>query len=111
MTLGLPQWSFVAYRGVGTGHYVDQDQSVVTIGPYALVRHPMYCAAIFIWLGLALTQLDWALLCLTHAYVIPAYFFYARDEEVMMAIEFGDAYTRYSKRVPMLFPGALTIWE
>ena len=104
-------WSFVAYRGVGTGHYVDDDQCVVETGPYALMRHPMYCAAIYIWLGLALTHLDWTILTLTFAYVIPAYYFYARDEESMMVSAFRKSYSDYAQRVPMLFPKLLSIWE
>ena len=35
-------------RGVGTGHYVDEDQVIVDAGPYAIMRHPLYAAAIFI---------------------------------------------------------------
>ena len=55
--------------------------------------------------------MDWALLTLVFAYVVPAYFFYARDEEQMMASEFGRAYTDYAGRVLMLFPRPLSIWE
>lgn len=104
-------WSFVAYRTVGTGHYVDEDHQVVQTGPYALVRHPMYCAAVFVWLGLALAVRDWALLTLTFAYVIPAYYFYAKEEEAMMVEELGSRYAEYATRVPMLFPRPLNIWE
>ena len=104
-------WSFVAYRNVGTGHYVDDDHEVVATGPYALIRHPMYCAAIFIWLGLALAYADWALLNLTFAYVIPTYYFYAREEETMMGDALGARYTDYAARTPMLFPKPLAIWE
>ena len=109
--LVLFAWSFVAYRHVGTGHYVDKDHEVVQWGPYSLVRHPMYCAAIFIWLGLALANADWAVLTVTFAYVVPAYYFYARDEERMMARALGPAYSDYAARVPMLFPRPLNIWE
>jgi len=104
-------WSFVAYQSVGTGHYIDDDHTVIETGPYALMRHPMYCAAIFIWLGLALAHLDWAILTLTYAYVIPAYYFYARDEEAMMVSAFKESYSDYAQRVPMLFPKPLSIWE
>lgn len=104
-------WSFVSYRTVGTGHYVDEDQEVVKTGAYGLVRHPMYCAATFIWLGLALANCDWAILTICFAYVIPTYYFYAREEEAMMTEAFGRAYSEYATRVPMLFPRPLTIWE
>lgn len=109
--LGLFGWSFVAYRTVGTGHYIDEDHQVVQSGPYSLVRHPMYCAAAFIWLGLALAASDWALLTLTFAYVIPTYYFYAKEEEAMMVEGLGSAYAEYVSKVPMLFPRPLNIWE
>jgi protein-S-isoprenylcysteine O-methyltransferase Ste14 len=104
-------WALIANRGVGTGHYTEEDQILVTTGPYALVRHPLYCAAVFVWLGLALTQLDWALLTFSFAYVVPAHFFYARDEEEMMVREFGASYSDYRERVHMLFPGPFAVWE
>jgi protein-S-isoprenylcysteine O-methyltransferase Ste14 len=109
--LGLFGWSFVAYRTVGTGHYIDEDHQVVQSGPHALVRHPMYCAAAFIWLGLALAISDWALLTLTFAYVIPTYYFYAKEEEAMMVEGVGSKYAEYARKVPMLFPRPLNIWE
>lgn len=109
--LTLFAWSFFAYPKVGTGHYLDEDHELVRSGPYALVRHPMYCAAVFIWLGLALATADWALLTLTFFYVIPAYYFYALEEERMMSREPGLSYARYASSVPMLFPRPLNIWE
>lgn len=107
----LFSWSLLANRGVGTGHYVEEGQVVVAHGPYAIVRHPLYSAAIFVWFGLALSYQDWAVLVTVFAYIIPAYYFYARDEEAMMARAFGNSYTDYSRRVPMLFPKPLAIWE
>lgn len=109
--LGLFAWSFLAYGNVGTGHYVDDDHQVIQSGPYALVRHPMYCGAVFVWLGLALAVGDWASLTLTFAYVVPAYYFYAKEEEAMMVRELGSKYVDYAARVPMLFPRPLNIWE
>jgi protein-S-isoprenylcysteine O-methyltransferase Ste14 len=104
-------WAFVAYRRVGTGHYVDDDHQIIQSGPYALVRHPMYCAAVFVWLGLANSVGDWALLTLTFAYVIPTYYFYAKEEEDMMVEALGRQYVDYAARVPMLFPRPLNVWE
>jgi len=108
-------WLFVSSlwinRGVGTGHYVEDNQVIVDTGPYGIMRHPLYGAAIFIWLGMSLAHFDWALLTFVYAYVLPAYYFYAKDEEVMMVRSFGDRYAKYARTVPMLFPRSLAIWE
>ncbi len=45
------------------------------------------------------------------AYVIPAYFFNAREEEEMMIGKFGESYPEYRDRVQLLFQGPLAVWR
>jgi len=71
----------------------------------------MYCGAVFVWLGLSLATADWALLTFTFAYVVPAYYFYAKEEEEMMSREIRSSYGNYIAKVPMLFPRPLNIWD
>jgi protein-S-isoprenylcysteine O-methyltransferase Ste14 len=75
---------------------------LVTDGLYRYVRHPLYTAGlVFIWL---LPILTWNLLALNlglTAYIfIGAYF-----EERKLLLEFGESYTEYRNRTPMLIPG------
>ncbi len=76
---------------------------LVTRGPYALVRHPMYAAALAIALGLALALQSLLCLAVFAAYVallarlIPL-------EEAGLRAAYGEAYETYARDVPRLLP-------
>ena len=52
--LGLVVWTFRVNSFAATVVKIQREQRVIDTGPYALVRHPMYLAAIFWLAGLAL---------------------------------------------------------
>ena len=79
-------------------------QRVVSGGPYAVVRHPLYVAAFLIWLALALAFASPVALAFTVLYVIPGYVIYIRSEEEMLVAHLGDAYGRYQRDVGRLCP-------
>jgi len=90
------QWSIRAR--VLTGH------TLITGGPYARVRHPIYASlgAMLIATGLAITQ--WfALLGGLLAYGIGTAI-RIRSEEALLRETFGEAYVEYASRVPAVFP-------
>lgn len=92
--LGLEQW-FSPQRAA-------QPHSMTTGGLYAYVRHPIYtCALIVLWLTPILTVnlLAFNLGATLYMTLGAAWF-----EEKKLAAEFGEAYTAYQKRVPMLIP-------
>jgi len=101
---GLLVWSFLSWRGLFAGHGVLADHKLVTGGAYGCVRHPVYLAALLVWLGLAVGYLSGTALAVTALYVIPIYLLYIRSEEDMMLETFGDAYREYRHVVPMLVP-------
>jgi protein-S-isoprenylcysteine O-methyltransferase Ste14 len=80
------------------------DHRLVTNGAYGVVRHPVYLAALLIWLGLGVAFASPFALGVAILYVLPAYLLYIRDEEAMMVDAFGDAYRSYRAAVPMLIP-------
>ena len=77
--------------------------ALVTGGPYALVRHPMYLAAVAMALGLALALQSWGCLAVFGAYVallgglLPL-------EEAALASAYGEPYRTYARAVPRLIP-------
>jgi protein-S-isoprenylcysteine O-methyltransferase Ste14 len=79
------------------------EHHLVTKGPYARVRHPLY-TAMFGWgVGVALVTANWVFVIL--AVVISAGLV-ARvpREEQMMIEEFGEEYEAYMKRTGRFFP-------
>ncbi len=79
-----------------TGH------RLVTSGPYALVRHPMYLGILLTGLGGILLYRTWALafIMLTGIGLVLR----ARREEQVLAAEFGQAWQDYCQRTPGFFP-------
>jgi protein-S-isoprenylcysteine O-methyltransferase Ste14 len=78
---------------------------LVTSGPYAYVRHPIYAGIMLAMVGAAVVEgLVWlALFALYFAYFL----YSARTEEKMMAAQFPEAYPAYRRRTKMLIPFVL----
>ena len=79
-----------------------QARKLVTSGPYAIVRHPLYCCEALIALGVMLLVLS----PLAVAIVIVQWCIQLRrmaNEEKVLRAEF-TAYEQYAARVPKLFP-------
>lgn len=84
---------------------VKEDPELVTTGPYAYVRHPIYAGLWLVMLGSAIAQsASW----LVGLVALGAYFFYsARREEKTMLKQFPDAYGAHMKRTKMFVPFVL----
>nr|HET7859986.1 isoprenylcysteine carboxylmethyltransferase family protein [Caldimonas sp.] len=82
---------------------VKSGHELVTSGPYAIVRHPIYSGLVLAFVGsaIALGELRGALAV---ALVVASLWRKLRLEERWMAEQFGDAYERYRGRVPALVP-------
>ena len=86
---------------------VKQSHELVTKGPYALVRHPIYSGLLLALAGTVIAAgisrfvvLVWALLAISYALKF-------RQEEKLMIETFPDAYPEYRKRVKAIIPGIL----
>lgn len=86
----------------GLGVQLYADHKLVTTGPFALVRHPLYLGGIVAELGALLIFRNWAMLLI--ALNAPALMTRARREEVALADEFGEEWSEYKQRTPMLVP-------
>ena len=102
--VGITIWSWVSLPSVGTGHYLLEDQALVTHGAYGLVRHPIYTGAFLIWFGLAAAYASASVLLLTVAYVIPSYMLNIKAEERMMLARYSEEYRAYQRRVGAFLP-------
>lgn len=81
---------------------VKEAPELVTTGPYATVRHPIYTGVILAILGSTLTGGWWWLVIFV---ISTAYFIYAAmREEKEMAKTFPDTYPAYKARTKMLIP-------
>jgi protein-S-isoprenylcysteine O-methyltransferase Ste14 len=79
------------------------DHTLVTNGPYAVVRHPIYSSAFLMYGGTALASgeihalIGIALVAIAYARKIPM-------EEKVLAAEFGPAWTTYRNRTKSIVP-------
>lgn len=85
---------------------IKEDHELITGGPYALVRHPIYTGILTGFLGTALALTEYRGL-LAFVLIFLALWFKLRLEEKWMRIQFGDAYADYSHRTAALVPGIL----
>ncbi len=75
---------------------------LVTSGPFAWVRHPMYVGGAMAELGALLLYRTWATALITLQ--IPDLVLRARREEEALAAQFGEQWVQYRRQVPGWIP-------
>jgi protein-S-isoprenylcysteine O-methyltransferase Ste14 len=78
------------------------DHELVTGGPYAFVRHPMYLGILLVALGGVLVYRTWTFVFLLGN--VPGLYWRALREEEALALEFGERWAAYAERVPAWLP-------
>jgi protein-S-isoprenylcysteine O-methyltransferase Ste14 len=79
-----------------------EQPQLVTSGPYAHIRHPIYSGLLLAMLGSAMgVNVFWALLLVV---IGPYFIFSARREEAVMLQLFPEQYAAYRTRTGMLVP-------
>ena len=82
---------------------IRTSHSLVSTGPYARLRHPIYSGLLFAITGTALAQGEWrGLLALAIALIV--WSIKARKEESWLRDEFGAQFEEYSQRTGFLLP-------
>jgi protein-S-isoprenylcysteine O-methyltransferase Ste14 len=101
--IGFAMWArFTLGSNWGMPMTLREKPELVTAGPYAFVRHPIYTGIIFAMLGTALTFGAWWFMVLIIAF---GYFLVStRQEEKDMVQHFPDAYPAYVARTKRLIP-------
>ena len=97
LTLGR---SYGVSGTMGTQLYADHQ--LVTSGPFAFVRHPMYIGLLVAALGGVLVYRTWTPVLVALNFV--GFLFRARREEQALAAEFGAEWEEYCRRVPAWLP-------
>jgi len=83
------------------GAQLYADQQLITHGPYAIVRNPMYVGIIAATLGGLLIYRTWSLV---FALTFFGLVIRARREEQVLAAEFGQQWADYCQQVPGWIP-------
>lgn len=78
---------------------ISKPTTIITTGPYAFSRNPMYVAWAFIYLAIALLVNTWWLIILFPVLLLFIHFRDVRQEERQLEKEFGEQYREYCARV------------
>ena len=81
------------------------DHRLITHGPFAIVRHPIYLGILLTSTGGLLVYRTWTLLFTTVSFL--GLVVRARREEQALAAEFGEEWEVYCRRVPGWAPRIL----
>ena len=91
------QWSYEAR--------VIEGHQLITQGPYAWVRHPIYTAMLGKLLASNFAFGHWLGLVIAGTVFVLGTLIRIRSEEKLMRATFGEQYEAYARRVPVFVPG------
>jgi len=105
--MGLLVWARLTlgknyFVSTGFGAQLFKDHQLVTNGPYAIIRHPMYAGLILAAIGALLIYFTWT--AVYFACFAPFTLVRARREETALSQQFGEQWWEYCRRVPALVP-------
>ena len=108
MTIGLFDWSSRTMgRNWALVAQTRGDASLVTTGPFAIVRNPIYVTLFLFMVAMALAYGHLLnLIVAMPIYAIGTWMLVQHEERVLRA-EFGAAYDQYARRVRRFVPGLL----
>jgi len=79
------------------------EHHLITTGPYARIRHPMYLALIGFMTGIALITANWFFLILLAISIVILALRIPKEEQMMIE-QFGEMYRTYMQRTGSLLP-------
>lgn len=104
--VALYGWCVWAFAGVGRGTPApwDAPRLLVAVGPYRLVRNPIYIAAFLVIGGEAWLFLSWQLLAYLVVAALAVHLFVLLYEEPTLGRRFAAQYAAYRRTVPRWIP-------
>jgi protein-S-isoprenylcysteine O-methyltransferase Ste14 len=103
-SLALWTWTQVALGKEWSPQLQLREQhDLVTTGPYARVRHPLYTAMLGVGTAFALVSANWCFVLLAVAMIAGVVARVPREEQMMLD-EFGEEYRAYMQRTGRFFP-------
>jgi protein-S-isoprenylcysteine O-methyltransferase Ste14 len=93
----------VLIRACSAG-YLEKSRTLAVAGPYRYTRNPLYLGSFFIGAGFALAGGSWVLGLSFLALFLLIYVTVMRREEDFLRQQFGEAFDRYARAVPLFVP-------
>lgn len=78
--------------------------ALVTAGPYAIIRHPIYLAFLLMQISVLLLTANWLIGLCGLAIIVSVIVIRVPEEENLLTEQFGDAYRHYSQQTGSLLP-------
>ena len=82
---------------------MQTEHHLVTTGPYARIRHPIYLALLGFLASLALVSANWCFIVVLAFSIVDLSLRMPREEQMMIG-EFGEEYEDYMEKTGRLFP-------
>jgi protein-S-isoprenylcysteine O-methyltransferase Ste14 len=83
---------------------VTDDHELVTSGPYAIVRHPLYVGTMWLTVATGLVRTTWPKLILGLVIYCVGTEIRVRVEEALLSMRFPEAVLNYQRRVKAYIP-------
>ena len=93
--MGLCAWAVIETKEMN----IEHPDELLTNGPYAISRNPMYVGWTLIFLGISLIVNSVWMLTLVPAVIFYMHFVDIRQEEQLLEKRFGEEYRHYKTRV------------
>jgi len=82
-----------------------EDHQLITVGPYAHIRNPIYTGMLGMLIATGLAMEHWMALLAAVVICAVGMAIRIRSEEKLLRAEFGEAFEEYARRVPAVLPG------
>lgn len=109
VALGVVSLAFYAWSRATLGQewssplQLHENHHLVTTGPYAWMRHPIYSSLMLFMAGIALVTANWFLVAFLVVSIVDLALRMPKEEQMMLD-EFGDEYEAYMQRTGRLLP-------